>query len=97
MQRIRGTVCWFNDTKGFGFIERRGGGKDVFVHYSAIRGPEGTRKTLKEDDEVEFEIFQGKNGPQAGEVEILKHAQSFDDGVDGEGCTREEREVRGYR
>lgn len=57
-----GKVKWFNDSKGFGFIEQEGG-KDIFVHYSAIQG-DGF-KTLSEGQEVEFEVTQGAKGPQA--------------------------------
>ena len=63
--RVQGKVKWFNETKGFGFIEREGG-KDVFVHFSAIRG-EGF-KTLAEGQAVEFEITEGPQGPQAETV-----------------------------
>ena len=63
---VRGTVKWFNNTKGYGFIGRDDG-PDVFVHYSAIVG-EGYR-TLQEGDPVEFEIVQGPKGPQAAEVQ----------------------------
>lgn len=61
----RGTVKWFNDTKGFGFIQQESG-EDVFVHYTSIGG-DGF-KTLKEGEEVEFEITQGPKGPQASDV-----------------------------
>ena len=61
----RGTVKWFNDTKGFGFIQQESG-EDVFVHYTAISG-EGF-KTLKEGEEVEFEVTEGPKGPQAYNV-----------------------------
>jgi CspA family cold shock protein len=61
-----GKVKWFNESKGFGFIEPDGGGRDVFVHYSAIQG-EGY-KTLSEGQPVEFEIIQGDKGPQASNV-----------------------------
>jgi CspA family cold shock protein len=60
-----GKVKWFNEAKGFGFIERAGG-PDVFVHYSAIVG-DGFR-TLMEGDEVTFEVTQGPKGPQAANV-----------------------------
>ena len=63
--KLRGTVKWFNNTKGYGFIGRDDH-PDVFVHYSAIVG-EGYR-TLQEGDVVEFEIVQGPNGPQAASV-----------------------------
>ena len=65
MARITGTVKWFNDAKGYGFISREGG-PDVFVHYSAIQG--GGFKSLAEGDRVEFEIVQGQKGPQASDV-----------------------------
>jgi CspA family cold shock protein len=62
---VQGTVKWFNNSKGYGFIGRDDG-PDVFVHYSAISG-EGYR-TLQEGDTVEFEIVQGPKGPQAANV-----------------------------
>ncbi len=61
-----GKVKWFNESKGYGFIEPDGGGRDVFVHYSANQG-EGY-KTLSEGQLVEFEITQGEKGPQAANV-----------------------------
>jgi CspA family cold shock protein len=63
--RITGTVKWFSDSKGYGFLQREDG-PDVFVHYSAIE-MEGY-KTLKEDQEVEFTIEEGPKGPQAAGV-----------------------------
>lgn len=63
---MRGTVKWFNNTKGYGFIGRDDG-PDVFVHYSAIVG-DGYR-TLQEGETVEFEIVQGPKGPQAADVQ----------------------------
>lgn len=65
MARIKGSVKWFNDAKGFGFISREGG-PDVFVHFSAIQGD--GYKSLAEGDHVEFEIVEGAKGPQAAEV-----------------------------
>ena len=62
----RGKVKWFNDQKGYGFIESTETGGDVFVHYSGISG-EGF-KTLAEGDEVEFELVQGPKGPKAENV-----------------------------
>ena len=65
MARITGTVKWFNDAKGFGFIQREGGA-DVFVHFSAIQS--NGFKSLAEGDKVEFEIVDGQKGPQAANV-----------------------------
>jgi cold shock protein len=63
--QVSGTVKWFNDEKGFGFIEQEGG-KDVFVHYSAING--SGRKTLAEGQKVTMEVTNGQKGPQAENV-----------------------------
>ena len=60
-----GTVKWFNDQKGFGFIERESG-DDVFVHFSAIQGD--GYKSLEDGQDVEFEVVEGDRGPQAENV-----------------------------
>ncbi|HEX2188983.1 MAG TPA: cold-shock protein [Longimicrobiaceae bacterium] len=64
--RISGTVKWFNDAKGFGFITPANGEKDCFVHYSAIQG--SGFKSLAEGDTVEFDLVQGEKGPAAENV-----------------------------
>jgi CspA family cold shock protein len=64
--RCKGTVKWFNDAKGFGFITPEEGGKDCFVHYSAISG-QGFR-SLSEGDVVEFDVVDGEKGPAAANV-----------------------------
>ena len=65
MADYKGTVKWFNNAKGFGFLGREGGA-DVFVHYSSIQSD--GYKSLKEGDEVEFDIIEGSKGPQADHV-----------------------------
>lgn len=67
-----GKVKWFNGEKGFGFIEQHDGGKDVFVHFSAIQG-DGFR-SLNENDEVEYAVQQGPKGLQAANVKVTKPA-----------------------
>jgi CspA family cold shock protein len=69
--RTSGTVKWFNDAKGFGFITPADGSKDCFVHHSAIDGK--GFKTLAEGEKVEFEIVQGQKGPAAQNVTRLGH------------------------
>ncbi len=66
--RQSGTVKWFNDAKGFGFITSEGG-EDVFVHFSAIQG--NGFKSLQEGAQVEFEVTQGPKGLQAQNVNVL--------------------------
>jgi cold shock protein len=67
--RLTGTVKWFNDAKGFGFITPENGGKDLFVHHSAIEA-QGFR-SLEEGQRVEFEVVQGQKGPAADKVTKL--------------------------
>lgn len=64
--RTTGTVKWFNDTKGFGFITPADGQKDCFVHYSSIQG--SGFKSLAEGDSVEFDLVDGEKGPAAENV-----------------------------
>jgi cold shock protein len=66
---MQGTVKWFNDAKGFGFITPDDGSKDVFVHFSAISS--SGFKSLKEGDRVQFETEQGQKGPQAKNVTLI--------------------------
>lgn len=68
MSTKTGTVKWFNESKGFGFIEQESG-PDVFAHYSAING--GGFKTLAEGQKVEFEVTDGPKGPQAENIVAL--------------------------
>jgi CspA family cold shock protein len=65
LMKLTGRVKWFNDSKGYGFIEQEGG-RDIFVHYTAIQG-DGFR-SLAEGQKVEFEITEGAKGPQATKV-----------------------------
>ena len=69
MAQYAGTVKWFNNAKGYGFLGRDGG-NDVFVHYSSIK-LDGY-KTLKEGDPVEYDVIQGEKGPQADQVVLVK-------------------------
>jgi len=69
-QLITGSVKWFNEEKGYGFIQQENGGADVFVHFSAINGT-GGRRTLLEGQKVTFEIGEGKKGPQAENVTVV--------------------------
>ncbi len=66
-ERVTGTVKWFNPAKGYGFISGEGG-RDLFVHYSAIQDSAGGFRTLNEGDVVEFDVEEGQKGPQATNV-----------------------------
>jgi CspA family cold shock protein len=65
-----GTVKWFNDGKGFGFITPDTGGKDLFAHFSAIEGSEG-HKSLRENQKVSFNVTTGPKGDQASNIRAL--------------------------
>ena len=66
-ERVSGTVKWFNDAKGFGFISPDNGAPDVFVHFRSIQG--NGFKSLNEGDKVTFTVTQGQKGPQADQVQ----------------------------
>lgn len=69
---MKGKVKWFNETKGYGFIEKEDGSGDVFVHYSAIQ--KAGFKSLQQGQVVEFDVTEGKRGPQAVNVNITEEA-----------------------
>ena len=94
MAQYKGKVKWFNNAKGYGFIGRDDG-PDVFVHYSSIQ-LDGY-KTLKEGDEVEFDIVQGQKGPQADAVIRLKDAAPQRSLVDRKLCSVPSTVPRRYR
>ena len=66
MSKVQGKVKWFNEDKGYGFIERDDGGDDVFLHFSALS--QAGFKTIAEDAAVEFDVEQGPKGPKASNV-----------------------------
>lgn len=68
---VNGTVKWFNDEKGYGFIQQNDGGDDVFVHFRQVNNEAGGRVTLNEGQAVTFEIGEGQKGPQAENVTAL--------------------------
>ncbi|MEO2267466.1 transcription antiterminator/RNA stability regulator CspE [Pseudoalteromonas pernae] len=70
MSKATGTVKWFDEAKGFGFITPADGSKDVFVHFRAIVA-EGGFRTLQEGQSVEFTVEQGQKGPQASDVKAI--------------------------
>lgn len=65
-EQVQGKVKWFNEDKGYGFIERDDGGEDVFLHYSALA--QSGFKTIEEDAHVEFDVEMGPKGPKAANV-----------------------------
>jgi CspA family cold shock protein len=71
MGQYKGTIKWFNNAKGYGFVGRDGA-PDLFVHYSSIQ--HDGYKSLREGDEIEFDVVQGAKGPQADQVVVVKSA-----------------------
>ena len=69
-ERVKGTVKWFNEKKGYGFLSQNNGGADVFVHFSSINN-EGFR-TLNEGSQVEFDVVDGPKGKQAANVNSIR-------------------------
>ncbi|WP_345977691.1 cold-shock protein [Sulfurimonas sp. HSL3-7] len=69
--QVNGTVKWFNDEKGYGFIQQDNGGKDVFVHFRQINSNGYDRVSLQEGQKVTFEVGEGEKGPQAENVTAL--------------------------
>lgn len=80
-ERLTGTVHWFSAAKGYGFLKRSDGGKDVFCHFSAIQ-LDGY-KTLNEGDQVEFSIVEGQKGPQADNVVLTRSVASSGQAANG--------------
>lgn len=70
-ERLEGTVVFFSDEKGYGFIKVPNQEKEIFVHYTGITTKTDNRRKLEKDQRVEFEIIHGKKGPQADNVVIL--------------------------
>jgi CspA family cold shock protein len=70
----KGTVKWFDNRKGYGFITKEDGSGDVFLHYSAIKAEADEFKTVYEGDKVEFDVTEGDKGPQAANLVIIEKA-----------------------
>ena len=68
---VNGSVKWFNEEKGYGFIQQDNGGSDVFVHFRQVNNPHGGRVSLQEGQKVTFEIGEGQKGPQAENVTAI--------------------------
>ena len=68
---IDGKIKWFNDEKGYGFIEQDNGDKDIFVHFRQVNNPSGGRVSLEDGQRVTFEVGEGQKGPQAENVTPL--------------------------
>ncbi len=68
---LMGTVKWFNDEKGYGFIQQEDGGDDIFVHFRQVNNPSGGRVSLDDGQRVSFEIGEGQKGPEARNVTPL--------------------------
>ena len=85
----KGKVRWFNNKKGYGFIQKDSDGKDIFAHYSAIK-MEGY-KSLKTNDTVEFSVVDGEKGPQAADIVVLAH-ESIPQGAPASQDTKSETE-----
>lgn len=74
MSKQQGTVKWFNNSKGYGFIAPDAGDKDLFVHFSAIQDANGGYRSLNEGEKVEFDVEQGQKGLQATNVTRVNSA-----------------------
>jgi len=69
---MQGTVKWFNNAKGYGFIGPEDGSKDVFVHYTGIASVRAGYRSLSEGDKVTFDIVESPRGPQAADVKVVR-------------------------
>ncbi len=70
-QLLNGTIKWFNDEKGYGFIQQEDGGKDLFVHFRQVNNTQGGRVSLQDGQKVTYEVGEGQKGPQAENVTPL--------------------------